>query len=277
MSPLLFLRSGVVHPLIPSAFLGSSPPPMDHAGGSRGPGSYAPPQTTLQRSPSGTHHRSPSQQGGKSSGNVNRIQSRQNTEISEISPVLPDPGVHGPNSRFYGQTGGAGMSRTDLRNALGNKNRSKRDVGGQGSRELSVRELVFAVAETCAGLDLNQINLDNMGERSHNRGASSASSFLNPPCFLANVAGGSAVNAGSGHNRGGTSRNPSRAYFHLVSLWRFIISWIGTDLLKNSSRDHLGHYGGSPSDCTWTTEDITASPQRPIRTTKARALLVSIL
>ena len=137
--------------------------------------------------------------------------------------------------------------------------------------------LFFAVAETCAGLDLNQINLDNMGEGSHNRGASSASAFLNPPSFLADIAGGSAVNIGGGYSRGGTSQNPSRAYFHFVSLWRLIVSWTGTDLLKNASRDHLGQYGRSPSYCAWTIEDITASTQRPIRTTRARALLVSIL
>ena len=121
---------------------------VNHVGGmgmheNQGPGSYVSPQTTMQRSPSGTHHRRPSQQRGKSSGDVNRIQSRQNTEVSEVSPVLPDPGIYDPNDQFYGQTGGAGMSRTDLRNAIGNRNGSKRDVGGQGSRELSVRELVF--------------------------------------------------------------------------------------------------------------------------------------
>ena len=62
--------------------------------------------------------------------------------------------------KLYGQTGGARIPRTDLRNALGSRNGSKRDVG---SRELPVRELAFAAAETCAGLDLNQINLDDRG------------------------------------------------------------------------------------------------------------------
>ena len=35
---------------------------------------------------------------------------------------------------------------------------------------------------------------------------------------------------------------------------------VGTDLLKNASRDHLGQHGESVSHCVWTVEKMTANP-----------------
>ena len=212
----------------------------------------------LQRSPPGAHHRRPSQQQGKPSGNVDQMRSRRNTEASEVSPVLPNPDVYDPNELqqgrvdpFYGQTSGAGKSRTDLQRTLSSRNNSRRNVGGQGSRELSIRELIFTAAKTCGGHYLTRISADEDEEgrywsegRRENRGASRMF-FITLHCSLADVDGGSVLNVGDGYNRGGPSRNPSRAYFRLVSLWRLIISWIATNSLGNPSRDHLGQFGQS--------------------------------
>ena len=236
---------------------------MNHAGGvemheNQGPGSYESPQTTLQRFSPSAHRRSRSQQQGKSSGNSNLVQSRQNMVASEVSPVLVDPGTSDPDEllqsrvdQFYGHGSEAGRSRSDLQNTFPNRNRSKRGVSGQGSRELSVRELVFAAAKPCVGHDLTRTHEDDDDEgrywsegRRENRGASRMF-FITLHCSLADVDGGSVLNVGDGYNRGGPSRNPSRTYFLLVSLWRLIVSWIGTDSLRNPSRDHLGQFDQS--------------------------------
>ena len=229
-------------PQISSQWSGNNSPtsPVNPAGvvgmhESQGPVSYVSPQPTLERSSSSAHRRRPSQQRGKPSGNGNRMQSRQNTEASEVSPVLADPGALDPNElqqsrvdQFYGHGSGVGRSRSDLQNAFPDRNRSRRNVGGQGSRELVIREPDFAATETCAGHDLTRADFDDNDEgkywsegRRHNRGASRMSVFI-IFCSLANVDGGSALDVGDRHDRGGPSRNPSRGYIHLALLRRFI-------------------------------------------------------
>ena len=178
---------------------------------SQGPVSYVSPQATLERSSSSAHRRRPSQQRGKSSGNSNRMQSRQNTEASEVSPVLADPGASDPNElqqsrvdQFYGHGSGAGRSRPDLQNSFPDRNRSRRNVAGQGSRDGNDEGMYWSQGSQ------------------HTRGASRMFSAFAFPCSLANVDAGSALTLGDGHNRGGPSRNPSRRYFHLLLLRRFI-------------------------------------------------------
>jgi len=57
--------------------------------------------------------------------------------------------------------------------------------------------------------------------------------------------GGSALNVGDGHYQGSQSRNPSRAFLHLIIFRRLVTFRAGTDLPKTSSWDHLGQYNQS--------------------------------
>lgn len=91
-----------------------------------------------------------------------------------------------------------------------------------------------------------------------------------PLLSLTKVDEGSAINLSDLYNWGGASRNPSRAYFHPVPLWRLIAPWVGTDLPKNLSRDHLGQYGGYPLYCTWVVGDVTANSETVSRNTGER-------
>jgi len=118
----------------------------------------------------GGYYRPSKEQGGQSGGRVGRRPSRRGTAGSEPpSPMPIDPGPFDPSG-----TGGAGMSRT---NTLGDRNRPRKGGRGNGSRELSVRELVFAAAETRLGPDLSLDVGDNdegrylAGGRRDDRGA----------------------------------------------------------------------------------------------------------
>ena len=97
--------------------------------------------------------------------------------------------------------------------------------------------------------------------------------------LLPNACGGSALNLGSGYNRGGTSRNPSRAYLYLVLPRRLITSRVGMDLPMDASRNHFGQPGEPLSHCTWIIKEMTdkTHTQRPIRSIRARVLLVTTL
>ena len=219
----------------------SPAPPVNYAGGvgvheSQGPGPHVPPQAASQRSSSGAPHRRPSQQRGKSSGNINRIQSRQNTEVSEVSPVLPRHGAYNPNElqqsrvdQFDGLGSGTRESPSDLQKALSSRNRSRTNVGGQGSRESFVHGLVFTAPKTYLGNDPIRTDFDDNDQgrywserRRHNRGASRVYIIIIFPCSVADVDGGSNFNVGDGDNRGGPSQNPSRGYSHFVLLKKFV-------------------------------------------------------
>ncbi|KAF9642667.1 kinase-like protein [Thelephora ganbajun] len=206
-------------------------PPANRGGGagmhlSHEGGPYGSSQVTSQDPPSGTDYYRPSeQQGGQLSGRMSRRPSRRSTAASEPSSPMPtDPHPFDftelQKSQVYGHTGGAGKSHVSLKNTLGDRNRSKKDVSGKGSRELSVRELVFTVAETGLGLDLNR-DLDDNGEgkywsegRRDNHGGSR-----------------SVLKLGDGYSQGGPSRNPSRI-----------------DLSKYPSRDYLAKHGQSKTN-----------------------------
>jgi hypothetical protein len=98
------------------------------------------------------HRRSGDQQGGQPNGRVNRRPSRRGADGSEPSSRMPTatepfdfntPQNGLAQHQVYGYQGGAGKSRTSLRNTLGGNNSSRRNVSSRGSRELSVRELVL--------------------------------------------------------------------------------------------------------------------------------------
>ena len=93
------------------------------------------------------------QQGGQLGGRTSRKPSRRNKATSEHPSPIPigpqpfDPGELSGGQAYdqvYGHTSGVGKSRTDLPNTLGGSKPSKRDAGGKGSRELSIRELVLS-------------------------------------------------------------------------------------------------------------------------------------
>ena len=101
-------------------------------------------------------------------------------------PVGPQPfdtsGVQTGQARnqVYSYSGGAGKSRTSLRDTLGGRNPSRRDVSDKGSRESPTRELVLVAAESVVGFDLNQDDDEGKywsGTRRDNRGASRMSPF----------------------------------------------------------------------------------------------------
>ena len=160
----------------------------------QGPGSYVSSQMTLQRSPSGANYRRPGQQWTVPS----RMQPRQNTEASQVSPVVADPEAYDLNElqqsrvdQFYDHGSGAGQSRPDLQRTPSSRNRSRRHVGGQGFRESFISELSFAAADTCVGHDLTIPDLDDNDEgrywaegRRHNRGASRMFFFSPTPHAL---------------------------------------------------------------------------------------------
>ena len=115
---------------------------------------YDTPRTTIQNSSVTKHSRSAERQGGQSTGRVRRTPSHRNTAVPEPHSPLPiDPKPFDPNNPYDGQVsnqvynhaGGAGRSRTNFQNNPGGRNPSRRDASGKGSREWSVRELVFVV------------------------------------------------------------------------------------------------------------------------------------
>ena len=59
------------------------------------------------------------------------------------------------NNQVYGHEVRAGKSHPDLESTPDSRNASKKDVNGEGSREMSIYELIFAVADTGVGLDLD--------------------------------------------------------------------------------------------------------------------------
>ncbi|KAF9789483.1 kinase-like domain-containing protein [Thelephora terrestris] len=213
---------------------------VDHVGGlemqgSQRAGSNGTPQTTSQAPLPGADYPRSAEQRGKPNGAVNRIQSRQDTEASEASPVLADPGAPDPNEQgqvvqLDGRTGGVGNSRTILRDTPGTRNAPERDVGGQGS-----------------GVDPNHINLDDKDEgkylsegRRDNRSTSR-----------------STLKLGDRSNGGGASINSSRAYLDLVlSTRRLIASLLGTDLPKNASRDHFARSETNPHNMSKSTSRL---------------------
>ncbi|KAF9644873.1 kinase-like protein [Thelephora ganbajun] len=152
---------------------------------------YGTSQVPSQDPPSGTdYYRPGEQQGGQPNGRMSRRQSRRSTAASEPSSPMPndphqfdlDELQKSQANQAYGHTGGAGKSHVSLKNTLGDRNRSKKDVSGKGFR-----------------LDLNR-DLDDNGEgkywsegRRDNRGGSR-----------------SVLKLGDGYNQGGPSRNPSR-------------------------------------------------------------------
>ena len=81
-------------------------------------------------------------------------------------PIDPQPFDFGELQRgqthnpVYSYTGGTGKSRTNL--PRGNRTSSRRYVSAKGSRKLSIREVVFGVADDGAEFDLNS-DLDGNG------------------------------------------------------------------------------------------------------------------
>jgi len=122
-------------------------------------------------------------------------------------------------NKVYDHAGGAGGSRTNLQNAIGGRKASKRDVRGNGSRELSVHQPTTLVANTGVGVDPNRDSEDN-GEgkywhrsRQNNHGPSRMLLVLTLPYLKSDVGEGSALNVGDGYYQGSQSRDPSRAFF----------------------------------------------------------------
>jgi hypothetical protein len=149
-------------------------------------------ETTLQDlSSGGDHHRPGEQQQNRPNEPISQRPSLKSAGASEPPTPLPeDPHQHendrqckGQPGQVYGHTGGVGKSRTELQNNPGDRNRSRRDVSGQDSRELFICELVLDVTETNAGLDLNRdLKEDGEGKYWYNRqrggrGASRVSLF----------------------------------------------------------------------------------------------------
>ena len=135
--------------------------------------------------------RDPPPSGGSLSRHVSRRPSRRDPATSELPQThiefqqfdTSKPQDGQAHNQVYGHTGGAGTSHSNLRDTLGGRNASKRDMTSKGSHELPVREPVFPIAETFVGLDLSQGLDDNdegrywSGLRRDNRGASRMSPF----------------------------------------------------------------------------------------------------
>jgi hypothetical protein len=86
------------------------------------------------------HRRSGDQQGGQPNGRVNRRPSRRGADGSEPSSRMPTatepfdfntPQNGLAQHQVYGYQGGAGKSRTSLRNTLGGNNSSRRNVSSR--------------------------------------------------------------------------------------------------------------------------------------------------
>ena len=104
-------------------------------------------------------------------------------------PVDPQPFDYGElqkgqtHNQVYSRAGGTRKSHTDLQSARGGGAASRKDVSGKGSRKLSVRKLVFTVADNGIESNLNRDSDGNdegrywSGARRDNRGASRMSPF----------------------------------------------------------------------------------------------------
>lgn len=128
-------------------------------------GPYISSPTTTQGPSSDTDcNRSGKEQEGQSDRHTGRKESRKSTGQSGLSsPTLVDPGqppeFNEPEDQgiqVHGSTRGAGKPRTNLPNAFGSKNASKRDFFGTGSRELSAYTNTCIGAEIVIDPDLNQ-------------------------------------------------------------------------------------------------------------------------
>jgi len=85
---------------------------------------------------------------------------RINKDPNETSQPGPTATLQDPPSRVdYDHSG----SRTDLQDTLSSGNASRVGVSDEGSGGLSVRKLVFAVAEICIGSDFNRGSGGNDG------------------------------------------------------------------------------------------------------------------
>lgn len=123
-------------------------------------------------------------------------------------------------NQVYGHTGGAGKSRTNLRDNLGSRNASRKDVSSKGSRP--VCEIPLAVAETVVGLDLSR-DLDEDDDegkywskaRRDNRGASRMS-FFSHSLSVPDTGGGSALNVDDRQDQGDKSQGPTRGFLRSV-------------------------------------------------------------
>ena len=141
------------------------------------------------------------QQGEQSSGHVRRRPSRRSTAPPESPSSMPIDSQpfdlselqqgHTRN-QVHGYLNGAGQSRTNLQNTLGDRNASRTDVSGKDSRGLSVRDddkgrsrpgvrqndletsrtfivliLVYPVPDPVDGLVLNVADVTQEGYRNH--------------------------------------------------------------------------------------------------------------
>ena len=106
---------------------------------------------------------------------------------------------------------------------------SRRDLIGRGSRESTVRELVFAIADTDVELDLNH----DLGGNGEGKGLSGArqdnrASRMLPALTLSyltpDMGGNPVLNIGDKRHQGGQSRDPSRAFLRLVVFMWLTIS-----------------------------------------------------
>ena len=87
------------------------------------------------------------------------LQTTPQKSNSSMSPLPFDAGElqrAQSRSKAPGHTSGSGKSHTNPRNTRGGGKSSRRDTSGNGSRKLSVRELVCAAAENGTELDLNR-------------------------------------------------------------------------------------------------------------------------
>lgn len=126
---------------------------------------YTASQTTLQDlSSAPTYHRPDEQKQGRQNEFISQNPSRKSTGPSEPSPLPIDPHPYEYDKLRDGQPGqvyghavvGVRKSRTDLPNTPGDRNRSRRDVSDQYSREQSICDIALGVPETLTGHDPNR-------------------------------------------------------------------------------------------------------------------------
>lgn len=206
-------------------------------------------QATLQHPPSGMDHPRPGEKQDQPNGRISRRPSRRNTATSEPSPMPVDPHpfnfdelLKGQVGQVYGQTGGAGKSHISLKNTLGDRNRSRKDVSGKASR-----------------LDLNHGSDGNDegkywsdGQRG-NRGASR-----------------SGLNLDHGYNPGGSSRNPSRTDLMKNPSWDRLAQYGQTetnvrDARKSGSRLDLVNTGDGALSRRRSKKDPSRTNDHPTR------------
>ena len=156
--------------------------------------------------------------------------SRMFLYLAVFSRLTSRSGGHLPNNPSRDQLAHYNQSRTNVQGTHGDRNASKRDVSGRGSRGSTASGLVSAITDTGVELDLLDDLDDNdegryqTGDRRHNRGATRMFPALIPPDLAPDMSGGSVLNIGDRHHQGGHVRNPSRAFFRLVVFLRLTTS-----------------------------------------------------